>query len=173
MAETKKGGEKKGDAKADSKKTKKSGKATAFLVTAVLVFAAPFMMPTLVLLLAGLVPTYVALITDNDPQKSGALSVGALNFAGIVPFIIGLWEKGQTMPNAFAILSDANDWAVILGAAAMGQLVVYAVPQAIATMTLTHAEIRTKALRKNLDMLRESWGPEVGTTKPVDKLVQE
>jgi hypothetical protein len=155
------------------KPKKKSGKLGMFTILILLCFAMPFMLPTVVLLLAGLIPTYVALSTDNDPQKSGAVSVGAMNFAGIVPFIIDLWSKGQTMPNALHILGDANSWVVILGAAAIGQLVVYAIPQALATLTLAQAESRVKAMRKNLTLLQESWGPEVATIKPIDKIVME
>jgi hypothetical protein len=47
------------------------------------------------------------------------------------------------------------------------------VPQAIATMSLTHAEGRIKTLRKNLDFLKDAWGPEVGTTKPVEQIAED
>jgi hypothetical protein len=152
---------------------KGGGKFATLLVLTVMAFATPFMMPTLVLFLAGLIPTYVAFATDSDPQKSGAVSVGVMNFAGLVPFIIDLWTKGQTMPNAFQILGNANSWLIILGAAAIGQMIVYAIPQAIATLTLTQAETRVKLLHKNLETLKEFWGPDVATTKPIDKLTQE
>ena len=161
------------EAKAAAGKTKKkSGKLGVFTVIVLLCFATPFIMPTVMLLLVGLIPTYVALSTDSDPQKSGAVSVGAMNFAGVVPFIIDLWTKGQTMGNALHILGDANSWVIILGASAVGQLIVYAIPQAIATLTLAQSELRVKTLRKNLELLKESWGPEVSTTKPVDLIVQ-
>jgi len=130
------------------------------------------MLPTVILLLVGLIPTYVALSTDSDQQKSGAVSVGAMNFAGLLPFVIDLWSKGQTLPNAIQILATSNTWLVVLGASAVGQLIVYSIPQAIATLTLTQAESRAKALRKNLDMLKESWGPDVATTKPLDRIGQ-
>ncbi|MDR3449922.1 MAG: hypothetical protein P4M15_09320 [Alphaproteobacteria bacterium] len=158
-------------AKAPEKpKAKKGSRLGFFTVLLVLGFATPFMMPTVILVVAALFPTYIALATDNDPQKSGAVSVGAMNFAGTVPFIIDLWEKGQTMSNAFGILGNADAWLVILGAAAIGQMIVYTIPQAIATMTLAHAELRVKTLSKNLDMLKESWGADVATTKPIDKI---
>ena len=153
------------------KSKKKSGKLGFFTIATILAFATPFMMPTVVLLLVALIPTYVALVTDSDPQKSGAVSVGVMNLAGVTPFIVDLWSKGQTMSNAIRILSESNSWLIILGAAFIGQLIVYAIPQAIATLTLTTAESRVKNLRKNLDTLKESWGPEVASNKPVDKIV--
>jgi hypothetical protein len=159
--------------KASNHPPKKSGgKLRTFTIIIIVMCAAPFMMPTVTLILAALIPTYIAFATDSDPQKSGAVSVGAMNIAGTVPFVIDLWSKGQTMPNAYAILTNANDWLVILGASFVGQLIVYTIPQAIATLTLTHAESRAKALRKNLETLKESWGLDVATTKPIDKIGQ-
>jgi hypothetical protein len=96
-----------------------------------------------------------------------------MNFAGLVPFLIDLWVKGQTMENAFVILRNPSNWLIILGAAGIGQLIVFAVPQAMASMTLAHAESRLKTLKQNLEQLKTSWGPEVATTKPVDKIGRE
>jgi len=160
------------DAKPAKPEKKKSGGGKLQKLTFMVIFAIviPFIFPTFILVLAGFIPTYVALMTDNDPEKSGATSVGAMNAAGVTPFIIDLWEKGQTLPNALQILTSTNAWLVILGAAAIGQLIVYAIPQAIATLTVAQSELRVKGLRKNLDTLKESWGPEVATTKPVDSI---
>jgi hypothetical protein len=149
------------------------GKAKFFGAVILLGLAMPFMLGSVILLLAGLVPTYIAYMTDDDPEKTGATSVCAMNLAGIFPFLMDLWAKGQTPANAFYILKEPNNWLVILGAAAVGQLIIYAIPQAIATMSLTHADGRIKTLRKNLDLLKESWGPEVATTRPVEQIVEE
>ena len=161
------------DAKKDAKSSKKRGKAGTFLFLIIIGLCTPFMLPSVILLIAGLVPTYVAFSTDSDPQKSGAVSVGAMNLAGILPFIIDLWSKGQTMENALQILATANTWLVILGVSAIGQLIVYAIPQAVATLTLVQVEMRLKTLNKNLESLKESWGPDVATAKPIDKIIPE
>lgn len=150
----------------------KPGKAKAVFVLLLVCAATPFMLPSLVLLLAGLVPTYVAFATDSDPQKSGATSVCAMNVAGIAPYLIDLWMKGQTLGNAFAILGEPKSWLVILGAAAIGQLIVYTIPSFIAIFTLNNAESRLQALRRNLELLKDSWGADVATTKPLDKIIQ-
>ncbi len=148
---------------------KKGGKVKLGLMLLAACVAMPFTLPSIVLILAGLVPMYIAYATDSDPEKSGAASVGAMNFAGIVPFLIDLWTKGQTLDNALRMLMDTHTWVVILGAAAVGQLIVYAVPPAIAAMSSTTAEARVKALKKNLELLKESWGPEVASGKSGEK----
>lgn len=165
MAEDKK------PAAAEGKK-KKKGKAGFFLIMILFALMAPFMMPTLTLIMVGMMPTFVALLTDTDPEKSATSSVGAMNIAGLVPFLIDLWVKGQTMENAFIILRTPANWLIILGAAAIGQLIVFAVPQAMASMTFIHAESRIKNLKRNLDQLKASWGPDVATTKPLDQITR-
>lgn len=149
---------------------KKGGKMGFYTTLIVVCLMAPFMFPTVVLFTAGLLPTLVALFIDKDKQHSSATAIGAMNCAGITPFIIDLWMKGQTMGNAVRILSQPNTWLIILGAAAIGQVIVSVIPQALASLTFAHSEMRIKLLKQNLDQLKASWGPDVGTTKPVEKL---
>jgi hypothetical protein len=171
MAETKdaKNGAPAADAKKE-KAPKKRGKATVVLSMIIFGASAWFIFPTLILFLIGMAPTLVALFTDSDRQKSSAAAVGAMNAAGVTPFIIDLWVKGQTMENVFQILSNSTDLLIILGAAAIGQLIIFAVPQAVALLSFARADARLKIMRHNLESLRDSWGPDVGTTKPIDKI---
>ncbi|MDD4617486.1 MAG: hypothetical protein PHW76_10370 [Alphaproteobacteria bacterium] len=144
---------------------KKGGKLKFVFFMMIACLAMPFMLPTILMLLAGLIPTYVTFWTDDDPEKRGAACVSSMNIAGMVPFIIDLWAKGQTTGNALRILSESNTWFVILGAAAIGHLIAYAVPQAVATLSLTTNDNRIKSLKKNLELIKESWGADVGAVK--------
>ncbi|MDP9127928.1 MAG: hypothetical protein M3N08_06695 [Pseudomonadota bacterium] len=159
------------DAPATAKPAQKRGGKIGFFFFMIAFGAAvPFIFPTLMLLLIGMIPTLVAIMTDNDRHKSSVASVGAMNAAGVTPFAIDLWSKGQTMENTFHILRDPSNWLVILGAAGIGQLILFAVPQAVASLSIARSEARLKLLRKNLESLKESWGADVGTTKPLDRL---
>ncbi len=162
-----------GTAKEKEGGAKKKGKGRVFLFLFLLVLLTPFLLPTMILLIAGLLPTYVAFFTDRDANKSGALSVGAMNLAGITPFILDLWMGGQTLPHAVQILKTPNAWLIILGAAFVGHLVAYTVPQAVASVTLSRTEARIRGLKKNLDVLRDSWGPDVATRKPIETIIVE
>ena len=77
------------------------------------------------------------------------------------------------MGSVFQILSEPSTWLIILGSAAIGQIIVSVVPQAMATMTLAHSELRIKTLKQNLELLKNSWGPDVGTTKSIDQLTMK
>jgi len=155
----------------DAKPGKKGGKIGVILGMVVIIPVVFFtMMPTALLLTAGLLPTLIVLITDNDKQKSAAIAIGSLNCAGVTPFIIDLWMKGQTMQNAFHILTSSSTWLVMLGAAGVGQLIVIAVPPVLAGFTVAKHEARLKVLKSNLESLKTAWGPDVATTKPLDQM---
>jgi hypothetical protein len=131
----------------------------------------PFMIPTM-FLLVGMIPTIVTLFTDTDRRGSSVAAVGTMNAAGLTPFIIDLWQKGQTPEHALMILRAPETWLVMFGAAAVGKLILFAIPQAIASASLARAETRMKILKDNLELLKATWGPDVATTKPLDKVVR-
>ncbi len=128
-----------------------------------------FVFPTFVLMAVGLIPTLVAIFTDPDREKHSATAVGAMNIAGLTPFVVELWTKGQTLGHVFDILKDANNWLVILGSAAIGQLLLFVVPQITASMTSARYDTRLKTLKANLEELKNTWGPDVATTRPVER----
>ncbi len=167
MAEDKK----EAPAKAAEKPEKSSKGGKLGFVVAMVLFGAvvPFIYPTL-LLLVGMIPTLIAISTDNDRQWSSAATVGLLNFAGVAPFIIQLWQEGQTLDNAVGILLEPMNWLIMLGAAGLGKLLLFTIPIMVASFTLTRAEQRLKLLKANLEVLKDGWGPEVATNKPIDRI---
>ncbi len=173
MAEAKDKTDDKKPAQNGKDKPKKSGGKLGFYTTLILIIvASPFIFPTIILMAFGLFPTLVVLFTDTDRDKSSTAAVGAMNCAGLAPFIIDLWVKGQTVDQVFHILGQGASWLVILGSAGIGQLIVYAVPQAMALMTFARYEARLKILKKNVEQMKETWGPDVGTTRPLDQIVR-
>lgn len=151
---------------------KKGGKLGFMLMMIALGGSFWFIFPTFVLMLIGMAPTYIAIIADDDPQKSGATAVGAMNIAGLSPFIIDLWTKGQTLDHLFQILRESTSWVIILGAAGVGWLIVFAMPQMLAAIAVARAESRLRILRQNMENLKAIWGPEVATTKSIEKLTK-
>lgn len=129
-----------------------------------------FIFPTFVLMAIGLIPTIIAIFTDTDHEKHSATAVGAMNVAGLTPFIVELWTKGQTIGHVFEILRDANNWLVILGSAVLGQLILFVVPQITASMTSARYETRLKTLKSNLEELKSTWGPDVASTKSLNQI---
>ncbi|MGE3623845.1 MAG: hypothetical protein AB7H77_08250 [Bdellovibrionales bacterium] len=150
----------------------KKGGGIGFILLMIVIGAlVPFIYPSL-FLFVGMLPTAVAMFTVNDKQGAWITAIGALNAAGITPFIIELWQKGQTMDNALRIMGTSETWLIMFGAAGVGQLILFAVPQAITSLTLARAEARIQLLKSHLDILKAAWGPDVATTKPLEKVIK-
>ncbi|MBV8060553.1 MAG: hypothetical protein JO253_03385 [Alphaproteobacteria bacterium] len=162
--------EKAADKKQAAAPKKKGGKGGFLLTMIFLGFAAPFIFPTLILMGIGLLPTLVALFIDTDREHSTTAAIGAMNCAGLSPFLIDLWVKGQNMSNMFAILRDTSTWLVTLGAAFIGQLIVFAIPQTMVIITIARLELRVRTLKSNLEQLKTTWGPDVASNKALEKI---
>lgn len=131
---------------------------------------APFGLPTL-LVCTGLLPTLVAIFTERDNRGSGIAAVGYMNLAGVLPFLVDLWQKGQTMDVAMAIIRDPFTWVVMLGSAGVGHLILFAVPPAVVMFTYNRQQARLNTLREGAKELQNIWGPEVANAVPVETVL--
>jgi len=117
--------------------------------------------PALIVLVVGMVPTAVALFIDRDPEKFSAISVAALNFAGVSPYLVDLVFGEATFGHAFALVSNVFVLVVIYGAAAAGWVLVLALPPLVAIVLRFSADARIEALRKEQRQLVDDWGEDV------------
>ncbi|MBI3516955.1 MAG: hypothetical protein HY060_23235 [Proteobacteria bacterium] len=132
---------------------------TALWIMAPLVLI--FALPTVILMVLGLLPTIVAWFVDRRDEKYAAYCVGGFNLSGVIPYLFVLWAGGDTMHALSKILTNPFAWLVMFGAAAIGWLANYWAPQV--TMRIRRARDRGEAarLRKRQEQILEEWGPEV------------
>ncbi|MDD2324735.1 MAG: hypothetical protein PHW63_01795 [Alphaproteobacteria bacterium] len=157
------------DKKPEGKAKKKGGGKTVLLMTLFGCFV-PFGLPTLVVCL-GLTPTLVALLTDTDERRSELAAVGYLNFAGVLPFMVELWQHGQTMEFALSIMGQSTTWAVMLGAAGLGHLILYLVPPIVGSVVRINQESRLRTLKEGTAQLEAIWGPDVATESSLSEVL--
>lgn len=150
-------------APAAAAKPRKKSKLVRFVIVPLTLIAAPFLMPTL-LLLVGMLPTLVALVTDDDEHQSRAVTIGSMNFVGVAPFLIDLWIKGQTMEVALQIARDPQTWLIMLGAAGIGQLLLFTLTPLAASFTLFQEQARLAKLKEGITELKAVWGEDIATT---------
>lgn len=136
------------------------------LAAATLIPAGLIVLPTTILIVAGMLPTIVAFIIDRDPEKSAPITVGAMNFCGVMPFAIQLWEGGHSMPVVMGLLSAPVTWFLMYGAAGIGWLLYYGLPPIIAAAVVFRDEVRMRDLDAQRRELVEEWGPDVITKTP-------
>jgi len=118
-------------------------------------------MPTTVLLGVGLIPTLVAFAVDRDSEKSAAITVGAMNFCGVMPFAIQLWQRGHTLDLSMGLIASPFTWLVMYGAAAVGWGLYFVIPPIVASFVVMRDEDKIRDLEEQRQALVEEWGIEV------------
>lgn len=144
-----------------NRRPKRRGGGSALLLLVLLAPAGLMMMPTSVLLLAGLAPTFVAYLIDRDPEKSAAFTVGAMNLCGVAPYIVRLWQRGHEMSVTLRMLADPGTWLVMFGAAAIGWLMYFFIPQIVAAVMSLRSQSKIKELEERRGLLIADWGTDV------------
>lgn len=122
--------------------------------------AAILFMPTTILVVFGMLPTLVAALVD---RKGGAraITVGALNLCGCVPFLLELWTESHTAAFAVELITDPRTIIVMYAAAAIGYMIDWALSGIVATIMMRSATSRLEAIRQRQEELVARWGKEV------------
>ena len=140
-------------------------------------------LPTVLLLIVGMLPTIVAWLVDRTKQKYATFCVGGLNACGVFPYILDLWTGTHTPAAAFGILTDVFALAIMFGTAAFGWMMYSSIPPVIVSVLTVMAQRRIAQLRTNQRRIIEEWGEEVaeiagkssggGTTPPPPEELEE
>ena len=130
-------------------------------ITVIIALLLPWILPTMIIVFFGMIPAIVALIVDRTPGKYGALTVAAMNFAGVLPYLVKLWAKSQSLENAIAIIVDVFAIAVMYGAAGFGWMIFMTVPTFVASIILVISLRRVAVLRENQRKIVEEWGESI------------
>ena len=122
-------------------------------------------MPSGILLLIGMLPTITIWQYDHLQNKNIALTVGFMNLAGIVPFIVEVFPYGQQMQHALPILQSTKTWGFIYLSAFMGWMVLQGLHPLIKRNLTAQITNRQEKFRKTQEQLVEKWGEEVTNPK--------
>jgi hypothetical protein len=147
--------------KAPNSPAKKSMKIQSIILCVILAICAVKMIPTTIVVVVGMVPTAVAYFVDTSREKGLGQVVLWLNFAGVLPALLRLWQSGHTVSNAMDIITQPIMLAVILFPAAIGWMLYAYVPYLVIGVVRRKAETRIKTLEKYQQDLVEQWGVSV------------
>jgi len=126
-------------------------------------------LPTTFMLSIAMLPTLAAAFVDRSKRKSKAITVGAMNLSGAVPFLLDLWTKGHNFEQAIEIVTNPKAIVVMYAAAAIGYLIDWAMTGIIASLLLQRGKARVKAIKKRQKELVDRWGKEVTREIAVDQ----
>jgi hypothetical protein len=129
-------------------------------IIVVVVLGAMFF-PSAIVVAAGLLPAAAAFVCDQDAKRSITTTVTLMNGVGVLPFLLELWKRGQTVPHAMAILQDPVSWLIMYGAAAIGWVICFTVPHVVQLVLAQRARLQIADLESRQADLRHVWGEEV------------
>jgi hypothetical protein len=126
-------------------------------VVGILIYA----MPTVLLLLVGMLPSMVAFITDRSDEKYSTFCVAAMNFAGVFPYMLELWFLGHTIDASVQLITNVFALFVMYGAAGFGWAIFSSITPVVSTILSTFHTARIASLRTTQRTLIGEWGEAV------------
>ena len=126
-------------------------------------------LPLCLVFAAGMAPTIVCAITDNNPRRYLLRTVGLLNLAGMVLPTAALLHAGLTVYGAATVLFDPYKWLWMYGTSALGWLVYLGMPPIARVMVEAKAVRTEEELDTRAKALVEEWGDEVTGRTPEGK----
>ena len=123
-----------------------------------------FFMPTGVLVSCGMLPTLVAYVAALRHEPYRLMSIGVMNFAGVLPFLIELWLDQHDLSMVFYLLQEPYTWAVMYGLAGAGLIVFYAVSSVVTYIFVFWFEEKIIRFKGKQRDLVEEWGSEIRPT---------
>jgi len=108
-----------------------------------------------------MLPAIVAYIVDPSKNKTSTICVGAMNFAGVFPYLLSLWTGIHSIDITLGILTDIFALMVMYSAAAAGWMVFMAVPPVVGVLMSGMDRRRIAALRARQKRIVKEWGKDV------------
>ena len=135
-----------------------SASSTKAIIILIVVGLLVFTLPTVLVLITGMVPSFIAYATDRRREKYKTLSVGCMNLLGVLPLLTMLWTKDHSFDMAFSLFADPFNWLIVLGAAATGWTIFLIAPSVVAMFLSARIELSVDRLKRRQNKLIEEWG---------------
>lgn len=117
--------------------------------------------PTCLLLIIGMAPTLGAFLFDRARGHHLTLSMGMLNFCGLLPAVFALWSEGQTFRAIGTVLADPLTLLVPYGASGVGWVIFIGISPLVASYYQVASDARLRNLKQKQQGLIEAWGEEI------------
>lgn len=134
----------------------------AWLLAGVSAMLVLVMWPTTAIYMAiASLPTLAMALVDDDPERRGTLCVGALNFAGSLPF--ALLSIGGSLKTAPLMWGSAYIYAYL--GAVIGVVLYFGIPFLLRRIVRVEEEREQRRLSERQEALVEEWGGNVSSVK--------
>ena len=146
---------------AEKRKVSSSGVLVSLLVSLLFTLAAFQFLPFVLLLMIGLAPTWIAMLSDPDPFRARIATVAQLNLAGTLPFFLHLWQQGGKLSAFLGIMSDVFTWIAMFGSAGAALSLLWLGPQGMTIVRRATNAARRLELEREQSQLVEEWGEDL------------
>lgn len=126
-----------------------------FLIFLAFMVVAFTVLPAVVVLVIGLLPTLTIVVTDTK-NINKITTVGCFNIAGVMICLNNILIQFSSGLE-FSILNNIFNIIIMLGAAALGVLLYYALPDLFVFIFKNSAQHRLKVINAKLEKLSENW----------------
>jgi hypothetical protein len=117
-----------------------------------------FFPPATLVILLGMIPTYVAWMSDRTRGKLIGIIVACANIATLMPILLRLWDRGNTLEIAVSVLASPYSWIVILGGTGVGWILAQIFPLMVVGIISARDKGRLDRTRARQKQLIEEWG---------------
>jgi hypothetical protein len=128
--------------------------------------SALIVLPTTIVVVFGLVPSFAALVVDEGRPRYLFRTVLGMNTAALLPYVERLWLGGNDLGTAFSIVGNVYAWLAIYGSAAMGWLVFLSAPAVTTEWRKFVSERRIDKLKTRQKELAAEWGTALPAEEP-------
>ncbi len=115
-------------------------------------------LPAIVILIIGLLPTITVILTDSK-NTTKLTMVGCFNLAGVFICLMNIFNQ-FSVNHAITILGNVFNIIIMLGAAALGMILYYELPNLFVLISKASAQRRLRSIDGKLEKIAEDWGRE-------------
>lgn len=137
-----------------NKQSKVSGFQKVFLFALFLVISFR-VLPAIVVLFIGLLPTLTILLTDTK-NINKITTVGCFNVSGVMICFNNIFNQ-MTATAKFSIMDNIFNIAIMLFAAGLGMILYYILPDIFVYIFKNSAQHRLKIINAKLEKLKQAW----------------
>lgn len=122
-----------------------------------IIIASLFQPASAIIFFCGMLPSFMTMLIDKDPNKTAVYSVMPMNLIAVCSIILDLHQENNTIQYAFSLLSTPFHWVIMYGGAAFGWIFYFIIPQIVAILIVKKTEIQASLLEKSRDKLITKW----------------
>lgn len=142
-----------------NKKTTHLSIVQKFLLLLLIMIALVRVLPIVVVLFVGLLPTITLMIIDSK-NINKIIIVGCFNLAGVFVYVFNVIQN-YSVGNAIFIFSDIFNMILMLSSAAVGLLLYYEIPLIFVYLARISNQRRITGIDSRIEKLKEVWGNDV------------